>query len=105
MKIYNARDYAQQPAVAGHPRAAVCQFIQLDTAIFDISLPVFEGMTTPGEIGCDECFDRLDEFAEMKLAGKTPEKAMPLVAEHLQKCGECRREFEALLKALRELQT
>jgi hypothetical protein len=61
-------------------------------------------MTTPGEIGCDECFDKLDAFAEMELAGKSPEKAMPLVAEHLEKCGECRQEFEALLNALRELQ-
>lgn len=61
-------------------------------------------MTTPEEIGCDECFDKLNEFAEMKLEGKSPDKAMPLVAEHLEKCGECRQEFEALLKALRELQ-
>ncbi|MFO8028908.1 MAG: hypothetical protein R6U28_03530 [Cyclonatronaceae bacterium] len=59
--------------------------------------------TNAGEIGCDECLDELDRFAEMKLAGKSPEKAMPLVAEHLEKCGECRQEFEALLEALREL--
>ncbi len=61
-------------------------------------------MTTPGEIGCDECFDKLEQFAELKLAGETPENAMPLVAEHLEKCGECRQEFTALLEALSELQ-
>lgn len=53
------------------------------------------------EIGCDECFEKLHEFAEMKLAGKSPEEAMPLVEDHLNRCGECREEFEALLEALR----
>ena len=61
-------------------------------------------MTTSDEIGCDECFDKLSEFAEVELAGKSPEKAMPLVADHLRKCGECRQEYEVLLDALRELQ-
>lgn len=61
-------------------------------------------MTVPDEIGCDECFDKLNEFAEMELAGKSPEKALPLVADHLKKCGECRQEYEALLAALEELQ-
>ncbi len=60
-------------------------------------------MTVPEEIGCDECFDKLSEFAEVKLAGKSPEKAMPIVADHLRKCGECREEYEALLAALKDL--
>lgn len=60
-------------------------------------------MTRPDEIGCDDCFDKLSEFAELQLAGKSPETAMPLVQEHLNKCGECREEYEALLEALREL--
>ncbi len=62
-------------------------------------------MTASEEIGCDECFDKLNEFAEMKLAGKSPETAMPLVADHLEKCGECREEYRALLTALEVLQT
>lgn len=53
------------------------------------------------EIGCDECFDKLHEFAEMKLAGKSPEEAMPLVEDHLNRCSDCREEFEALLDALK----
>lgn len=59
--------------------------------------------TRSDEIGCDECFDVLHEFAEMKLRGKEPEKAMPLVQDHLDKCGECREEFHALLEALKAL--
>lgn len=53
------------------------------------------------EIGCDECFEELHRFAEMKLAGLDAASAMPLVYEHLEMCGECRDEFEAFLAALR----
>ena len=53
------------------------------------------------EIGCDECFEQLDRFVEMRLSGLDPAQAMPLVQEHLKMCGECREEFEALLASLR----
>jgi len=53
------------------------------------------------EIGCDECFERLDSFAELALSGVEATVAMPLVGDHLNKCEDCRGTFEALLKALR----
>ena len=59
--------------------------------------------TRPDEIGCDECFEQLDRFVEMKLAGKNAAEAMPLVQDHLERCDDCRQEFEALLAALRAL--
>jgi hypothetical protein len=59
--------------------------------------------TRPDEIGCDECLDQLDRFVEMKLAGKDAAQAMPLVQDHLERCRDCREEFEALLEALRAL--
>jgi hypothetical protein len=37
---------------------------------------------------------------EMKLSGLNAAQAMPLVQEHVDICGECREEFEALLAAL-----
>jgi predicted anti-sigma-YlaC factor YlaD len=43
----------------------------------------------------------MDEFVELTLAGKNAAQAMPLVEEHLNRCGDCREEFEALLAALR----
>lgn len=58
----------------------------------------------PDEIGCNDCFDRLHDFAEMKIAGKTPEEAMPLVEDHLKRCGDCREEYKALLEALKSIQ-
>jgi len=57
----------------------------------------------PDEIGCDECFEQLGQFAEMVLAGKDVAEAMPLVQDHLNRCRDCREEFEALLAALRAL--
>ena len=59
--------------------------------------------TRPDEIGCDECFEQLDRFVEMTLAGKNAAEAMPLVQDHLERCHDCREEFEALLAALRAL--
>jgi hypothetical protein len=60
--------------------------------------------TRPDEIGCDECFEQLDRFVEMTLAGKKAAEAMPLVQDHLERCHDCREEFEALLAALRALE-
>ncbi len=53
------------------------------------------------EIGCDECFEQVDRFIEMELSGLDAAQAMPLVQDHLEICGECREEYEALLMALR----
>ena len=55
----------------------------------------------PNEIGCDECFKQVDRFVELKLQGKNAAEAMPLVQDHLDRCGGCREEFEALLDCLR----
>ncbi|MGD2205553.1 MAG: hypothetical protein PVH17_02130 [Anaerolineae bacterium] len=57
--------------------------------------------TRSDEIACAECFEQMDQFVEMTLAGKNAEEAMPLVQDHLTRCGNCREEFEALLAALR----
>jgi hypothetical protein len=57
--------------------------------------------THESEIGCDECFERLDLFAEAELSRVDASAAMPLVGDHLDKCADCRSKFEALLRALR----
>jgi predicted anti-sigma-YlaC factor YlaD len=59
--------------------------------------------TRADEIGCDECFEQIDRFVEMTLAGKDAAEAMPLVQDHLSRCRDCREEFETLLHVLREL--
>jgi hypothetical protein len=57
--------------------------------------------TRPDEIGCDECFEKLDRFVELMLTGKNAAEAMPLVEDHLRRCRDCREEFETLLAVLR----
>ncbi len=58
-------------------------------------------MTREEELACDECFEELDRFVEMELDGLDAAAAMPLVQDHLDKCGDCREEYQALLDALR----
>lgn len=57
--------------------------------------------TRPDEIGCDACYEQLDRFVDLHLAGKNAAEAMPLVQDHLDRCDDCREEFEALLAALK----
>ena len=52
------------------------------------------------EIDCDECFERLDIFAETELSGADGSAAMPLVQDHLRKCEDCHEQYEALLIAI-----
>ena len=51
------------------------------------------------EIGCDECFEHLDSFAELSRVDASA--AMPLVRDHLDKCADCHSKFEALRTAVR----
>jgi predicted anti-sigma-YlaC factor YlaD len=56
------------------------------------------------EIGCDECWDHLDQFVDLVLTGKDAEEALPLVQEHLVLCIECREEYQALISALQGME-
>jgi hypothetical protein len=57
--------------------------------------------TKSDEIGCDECFEQVDQFVELQLQGKNAAEAMPLVEDHLNRCNGCREEFEALLDCIK----
>ncbi len=56
------------------------------------------------ELTCDICFQELDRFVELSLAGKDVTEAMPLVQSHLQVCTDCGEEFQALLEALKAME-
>ena len=51
------------------------------------------------EVGCDECFDQLDRFVELELAGHDADAVLPGLRAHLEGCPACREEHESL-KAL-----
>jgi hypothetical protein len=53
------------------------------------------GPTGP-EVGCDECFDRLDEYVELEVAGRDADAALPGLGVHLDGCPACREEHESL---------
>ena len=48
------------------------------------------------EIGCDECFERLDEYVELDVRGADPAAAVPGMRPHLEGCPACREEYESL---------
>lgn len=48
------------------------------------------------EIGCDECFDRLDEFVELELTGSAADARLPGFRAHLDGCPACREEHGSL---------
>jgi hypothetical protein len=52
----------------------------------------------PGEreLGCDECFEELDRYVELELAGADVDSEVPGLRAHLDGCPACREEHESL---------
>jgi len=48
------------------------------------------------EVGCDECFDELDRYVELELAGADADAAVPGLGAHLAGCPACREDYESL---------
>jgi hypothetical protein len=48
------------------------------------------------EIGCDECFEQLDRYVDLELAGHDADGVLPGVRAHLDGCPACREEHESL---------
>jgi hypothetical protein len=48
------------------------------------------------EVGCEECFELLDEYVEVELAGGDTRAALPGMDAHLQGCPACREDAESL---------
>jgi len=49
------------------------------------------------ELGCDECFDAVDRYVELELAGARVDEQIPGLRAHLDGCPACREEHESLL--------
>ena len=48
------------------------------------------------EILCDECFETIDEFVDLELAGRDADAQMPGMRPHLEGCPACAEEYESL---------
>jgi anti-sigma factor RsiW len=53
------------------------------------------------EVGCDECFDKLDQYVELELRGADADAAIPGLRAHLAGCPACREEHESLRALVR----
>ena len=51
------------------------------------------------EILCDECFEKIDRFVDLELAGADADAQLPGMRPHLEGCPACAEEYESL-KAL-----
>jgi hypothetical protein len=56
--------------------------------------------TRADEYDCDQTNQLLDQFAEAIVRGADPEPWMNLIQAHLERCPDCRAEYEALLHIL-----
>jgi hypothetical protein len=48
------------------------------------------------EVGCDECFEQLDRYVELELAGHDADAALPGLHAHLEGCPACAEEHDSL---------
>lgn len=48
------------------------------------------------EIGCEECFEDLDRYVELELAGHDAEASNPGMEAHLVGCSACREDYASL---------
>jgi hypothetical protein len=48
------------------------------------------------ELTCEACFEELDRFVELEVAGADAEAAVPGMLAHLEGCPACREDHESL---------
>jgi hypothetical protein len=48
------------------------------------------------ELTCEECFEQLDRYVELELAGRSPDTAIPGMRAHLEGCPACREDHDSL---------
>ena len=51
---------------------------------------------TGHDVGCQVCFEELDRYVELELAGRDADAAVPGLRVHLDGCPACREEHESL---------
>jgi hypothetical protein len=53
------------------------------------------------EVMCQECFELLDEYVELELAGQDADRRLPGMREHLEGCPACAEEHDSLRELVR----
>jgi hypothetical protein len=55
------------------------------------------------ELGCEECFEQLDRYVELGLAGRDADAAVPGMRAHLEGCPACREDHDSLRDYVRSV--
>jgi hypothetical protein len=48
------------------------------------------------ELSCERCFEELDRYVELEVAGRDADAAVPGLRAHLAGCPACREDHESL---------
>jgi hypothetical protein len=48
------------------------------------------------ELTCEQCFDELDRYVELVLAGEQADERIPGMRTHLEACPACAEDFHSL---------
>jgi len=56
------------------------------------------------EVSCEECFELLDAYVELELAGENADARLPGLSAHLEGCPACREDHASLLALVRSEQ-
>jgi len=48
------------------------------------------------EVSCEQCFELLDQYVELELAGEDADARLPGMRAHLEGCPACREDLESL---------
>ena len=48
------------------------------------------------ELSCEECFEQLDRYVELELAGSNADEAVPGMRAHLEGCPACHEDHASL---------
>ena len=52
------------------------------------------------ELTCEECFQELDRYVELELAGRDADTTVPGMRPHLEGCPACREDHDSLAALL-----
>ena len=55
------------------------------------------------ELSCQEIYEKLDEYVECEVGCHDAANVMPTIRHHLDICGECCEEYEALLDVVEKV--
>ena len=53
------------------------------------------------ELTCQECFELLDEYVDLELAGQDADRHLPGMREHLEGCRACYEDRDSLRELVR----